>query len=222
MLPAHYSPQHTLPLTRTESYFTSHPFQKAADIQVYQGEDDDALKNILVGDFTIEGLTPMEERNEILCRMRLDLDGILEVTAVEKRTGKSKQVTISNAMKVKSAEEMAAARKRIKELYQGRGGGMEVENEEIWDETGSEEEEEAVAVERLAIAAAPEAVDDETAELLARSRGLLEKMHGDDREEAIAIHERIESALEAGDAKELQAAAGALRELLFFVEGQRG
>ena len=117
---------------------------------------------------------------------------------------------------------MAAARKRIKELYQGRGGGMEVENEEIWDETGSEEEEEAVAVERLAIAAAPEAVDDETAELLARSRGLLEKMHGDDREEAIAIHERIESALEAGDAKELQAAAGALRELLFFVEGQRG
>ena len=124
-------------------------------------------------------------------------------------------------MKAKSAEEMAAARKRIKELYQGRDGGMEVEREEIWDETGSEEEE-AVAVERLAIAAAAEVIDDETAELLARSRGLLEKMHGDDREEAIAIHERIEAALESGDAKELEEAAGALRELLFFVEGQPG
>ena len=204
-----------LPLTRTESYFTSHPFQKVADIQVYQGEDDDALKNILVGDFSIEGLTPMEERNEILCRMRLDLDGILEVTAVEKRTGKSKQVTISNAMKAKSAEEMAAARKRIKELYKGRDGGKEVEGEEVWDEPEVEEA-------ALLLAAAPEVIDDETAELLARSRGLLEKMHGDDREEAIAIHERIQAAVESGDAKELEAAAGALRELLFFVEGQSG
>src|SRR5713226_7294465 len=72
-----------LPLTRTERYATSYPFQTEVHLQVYQGDDEDALKNILVGDFRAQGLTPMEEPNEILCRMRLDLDGILEVTAVE-------------------------------------------------------------------------------------------------------------------------------------------
>jgi molecular chaperone DnaK len=88
-----------LPLTRTEQFATSHPFQTEVDVQIYQGDDDDALKNIPVGDFRIEGLTGMEDPNEILCRMRLDLDGILEVAAVEKRSGKSKQITIGNALR---------------------------------------------------------------------------------------------------------------------------
>lgn len=201
-----------LPITRTESYSTSHAFQEVAEIQVYQGDDEDALKNILVGDFVIEGLSGEEERNEILCRMRLDLDGILEVTAVEKRTGKSKQVNIANAMKAKSAEEMAAARGRIQELYRGRVGTMEAEAEAVWEEA-----EEPVAVPEVV-----EVLDDETGKLLARSRALLDKMHADDREEAIDIHERIEAAVEAGDGDGLRAACNALRELLFFVEGQAG
>lgn len=201
-----------LPLTRTESYFTGYPFQTTAKIEVYQGDDDDALKNILVGDFNIEGLTAREEPVEILCRMRLDLDGILEVTAVEKHTGKSKQVTISNALKAKSAEEMAAARRRIQELHRVHEVREEVEDE--W-------EEEEVTVKTLAAAQLPP-YDDETALLLARSRGLLERMHGDDREEAIGLHEQIESALESDDAAALQKATAALRELLFFVEGLPG
>src|SRR2546425_2385920 len=91
-----------LPLTRTEQYATSYAYQTIVDVQVYQGEDDDALKNVLVGDFRVEGLTPTEEPNEVLCRMRLDLDGILEVTAVGKRTGKSKQITIANAVRARN------------------------------------------------------------------------------------------------------------------------
>src|ERR1039458_4582930 len=110
-----------LPLTRTERYMTSHPYQTEVDVQVYQGDDEDALKNILVGDFRVEGLTAMEDANEILCRMRLDLDGILEVAAVEKRTGKTKHIRIANALRAKSAEEIAAGRKRIQELYETRG-----------------------------------------------------------------------------------------------------
>ncbi|MFN0103438.1 MAG: Hsp70 family protein [Bryobacteraceae bacterium] len=200
-----------LPLTRTESYFTGHPSQTEAQINVYQGDDDDALKNILVGDFMIEGLTPREEPVEILCRMRLDLDGILEVTAVEKHTGKSKRVTISNALKAKTAEEMAAARKRIQELHLVRGPSEEVEDD--WEDGVTIDAEAAPEPE-------PQPYDDETAQLLARSRGLLEKMHGDDREEAIGLHEQIESALESDDAEALQKAAAALRELLFFVEGK--
>jgi len=216
-----------LPITRTESYGTSHPFQTSADIQVYQGDDDDALKNVPVGDFHVEGLTPMAEPNELLCRMRLDLDGILEVTAVEKLTGKSKQVTIANAFRAKSPEEIAAGRRRIQQLYEQRG--EEFYEEEALEATPVQEEALAAAVGAAApsnkvvsIHAAPTRADRDTADLLDRSRRLLDRMHGDDREEAVTLNETIESALQSGDASALQQASEALRELLFFVEGHAG
>jgi len=198
-----------LPLTRTEQFYTSHPFQTEVDIEVYQGEDDDALKNILVGDFTIEGLTEMDDLNEILCRMRLDLDGILEVTSQEKLTGKSKRITIANAMQAKTPEEIAAGRKRIQELFESRSGGFE-DDPEV-------EESEGVAGEVANRTALPGETEAEV--LVTRSQGLLERMHEEDREEAIDLHERIADAIESGDAAALAEASGALNELLFFMEG---
>jgi molecular chaperone DnaK (HSP70) len=207
-----------LPLTRTERFYTSHPFQTQVDVEVYQGEDDDALKNILVGDFTIGGLTETEDLNEILCRMRLDLDGILEVTSQEKATGKSKQITIANAMQAKTPEEIAAGRKRIQELFESRAGDLDDEEEDelFPDETPEGETIDAVAV-RVELAGEAEAES-----LMARSRKLLESMHEEDREEAIDLHERIEAAIEAGDAAALAEASRSLTELLFFMEGQIG
>jgi molecular chaperone DnaK len=207
-----------LPLTRTEQYVTSHPFQAQVDLEVYQGEDDDALKNILVGDFRIEGLTPLPGANEILCRMRLDLDGILEVAAVEKRTGKSKQITIANALAAKSPEEIAAARKRSQELFESRS--VEYDDADAQAEEAEEEddiEDEAIEGEfaSVTLPGEPEAID-----LVERSRKLLEKMHQDDREEAIDLHERIGAAIESGDEVALAEASRALKELLFFMEGR--
>ncbi len=219
-----------LPLTRTEQYMTSHPYQTEVDIHVYQGDDADALKNILVGDFSIGGLTEMEDGNEILCRMRLDLDGILEVAAVEKLTGKSKQIQIANALRAKSPEEIEAGRKRIQELYETRG---EMADDE-WEVPEGIEEEDLEADEELAedaedtvdaganvieIPAARGEGDAEIESLLERSRALLAKMHPEDREEAIDLHDKIDGALASGDRAALQQATRALKELLFFVEG---
>jgi hypothetical protein len=232
-------------LTRTEQYMTSHPYQTEVDVQVYQGDDEDALKNILVGDFRVEGLTAMEDANEILCRMRLDLDGILEVAAVEKRTGKTKHIRIENAMRAKSAEEIAAGRKRIQELYETRGEMVDDEWEEAedldtdvldadvvgdvleGDVLGDDVAEEGVLEDQAAGARVIEITaparargDSDIESLLERSRLLLAKMHAEDREEAIDLHEKIDRALTSGDAAALQQAAGALKELLFFVEGR--
>ncbi len=204
-----------LPLTRTEAFMTSYPFQSEVDVQVYQGEDDDALKNILVGDFRVEGLTAVPDANQILCRMRLDLDGILEVTAVEKRTGKSKQITIANALQAKTAEEIAAGRKRIQELYESRPERFadEFDSDGIAEEVA---EDEAIEAEfRAALAGEQEAED-----LVERSRKVLPRMHAEDREEAIDLHEKIGVAIEAGDEAALAEASRALRELLFFMEGK--
>jgi len=225
-----------LPLTRTEPYFTSYPYQRIVDIQVYQGEDEDALKNVLVGDFRVEGLTPTEEPNEVLCRMRLDLDGILEVTAVEKQTGKSKQITIANALRARSAEEIAAGQQRIRELYESRAASDEwVPIGEEWDideaggaaipASGTARESGAAHAEPEGVAAAgagPGADDARVRDLLERSRRRLEQMHADDREEAVELHDRIAAAMEAGDRDALREASRSLGELLFFVEGKAG
>jgi molecular chaperone DnaK (HSP70) len=211
-----------LPITRTDRYETSHPYQTEVDVHIYQGDDDDALKNILVGDFRIEGLTSMEEANEILCRMRLDLDGILEVTAQEKLTGKSKHVTIANALRVKTPEEIAAARRRIQELYASRASGGEA----VWDTTAEIEETDEEVQEAEDTALPPGAVpvppepNAAMQALLERSRRALGNMHPEDREEAIDLHEKIEAAVQSGDTRALEQASKALRELLFFVEGQ--
>ncbi len=214
-----------LPVTRTEAYYTSHARQAVVDIQIFQGEDDDALKNIPVGDFRIEGLTPTIEPNEVLCRMSLDLDGILLVTAIEKSTGLSKQVTIQNALQTKSPEEIAAARRKLEQMFQSRRSASEEEYgalplDEIEMEPDPDEEEPGRSAQVI-----PMPEGDSTwarqrraaAELVTRSQGLLERMHGDDREEAIQLHEQIAM---AQDLEAVQSAMKALSELLFFVEGR--
>jgi len=205
-----------LPLTRTDQYATTHPFQTEVRLEIYQGEDEDALKNILVGDFLIEGLTAIDEPNEILCRMRLDLDGILEVTAVEKRTGKTKQITIANALQAKSDAEIAVARRRMQELFESRGEQAGEDSE------GTHDHDAVVDVGVIEAETVREMLpgEDEALALIERSRKLLERMHAEDREEAIDLHEQIGGAIESCNPAALESAARALRELLFFMEGR--
>jgi molecular chaperone DnaK (HSP70) len=216
-----------LPVTRTDRYFTSHPYQTVVQIEIYQGEDEDALKNILVGDFRIEGLRSTEELNEVLCRMSLDVDGILHVTAIEKETGKAKHITIARALQAKSASEIAAAQERLKALYSSRAEELEEsswgavesylarEGAEITAGEGvGEVENENNATPRPSLVAEREAHD-----LIERSRQLLNSMHPEDKEEAINLHERIQAAISSNDAEALKKATTTLRELLFFVEG---
>ena len=216
-----------LPVTRTDKYYTAYPYQTDVQVEIYQGEDEDALKNILVGDFRVEGLRPMEALNEVLCRMSLDVDGILHVTAIEKETGKSKHITIARALQAKSPSEIAAARERLKALYSSRAEQAEesssgtarddsaLEGAEITSEEGTGESEEKV----IGVSPTPLEAEREANDLVERSRQLLNSMHPEDKEEAIELHERIQGAISSNDPEALKKATAALRELLFFVEG---
>jgi len=207
-----------LPVTRTDRYVTSHPNQTEVELEIYQGEDEDALNNILVGEFSVTGLKPIPEPNEVLCRMSLDVDGILHVTAIEKATGKSKHVTIANALQAKTPAEITAARDRIRQIYSRRAEGAEdFEDLELLD-VGEEVAGEEVVTGSVVNGGNAE-VRQEAISLLDRSRGLFEKMHADDVEEAVGLHEKVETALASGDEKTLQEATESLKELLFFVEG---
>lgn len=109
-----------LPVTRTEEYSTAADYQTVVEVDIYQGENHDALKNVHVGHFRIEGLAEVEGPNPVLCRMRLDLDGILHVTAIEKRTGLSKHVAISGATRRRDSTDLARGRDELNRLFERR------------------------------------------------------------------------------------------------------
>ena len=52
---ADHPPQHALPASRSEVFFTVHDRQTEVEIEVYQGEDDDVRRNHRVGKFMIAG-----------------------------------------------------------------------------------------------------------------------------------------------------------------------
>ncbi|MEO6811355.1 MAG: Hsp70 family protein [Isosphaeraceae bacterium] len=87
-----------LPAMRTEIFSTVADGQAAAQIRVFQGDDDDTRYNTLVGEFLIDGLADVDAGNQIVVRLDLDLNGILKVTATERKTGLARHVVIDNAM----------------------------------------------------------------------------------------------------------------------------
>ena len=216
-----------LPITRTERFYTSHPYQEQVDVQVYEGEDEDALRNILVGDFSVKGLTPMRDHNEVLCRMNLDLDGILHVTAIEKRSGLSKRITIARALAAKSEAEIAEARKRLETLYATRQDDEELDGEFDEDmgplQAVAETEAEGAPVPVAVSSSNSEgwgAAEADARQMIERSRKLLNQIHEDDREEVIDLNQALESAIEVQDSAALEKALHDMRELLFFIEGR--
>ncbi|MHB1672919.1 MAG: Hsp70 family protein [Acidobacteriaceae bacterium] len=217
-----------LPVTRTERFYTSHPYQEEVDVHVYEGEDEDALRNILVGNYRVTGLTPMREHNEVLCRMSLDLDGILNVTSIEKKSGLSKHITIARALEAKSEAEIAAARKRLEALFATRQDEDDFEDDEDLTDSDDAQEIEGEASFTVHPALTEEAeveddwsaAEDEGRKMIERSRLLLDKIHDDDREEAIDLNQAIEAAIDNRDAAALKQAVHDLREMLFFVEGR--
>jgi len=211
-----------LPVTRTESYFTSESYQSAVDIFVYQGEDPDAMNNIPLGHFTVEGLTETEEPNEVLCRMRLDVEGILEVSAIEKNTGKRKHITITGALAARSDDEIDAARQRLEALW---AHGEDARHDLFTSGPAGEAEFSSLApagvrVSREDAEGSWARATDEACRHVERSRKLLKSMHDEDKEEAIDLNEEIERAIAERDHEALARAASELKELLFFVEGR--
>jgi molecular chaperone DnaK len=187
-----------LPASRTEPFATVYDGQDAVRVSIFQGEDRDALRNIFIGDFLVEGLSKVPAPNEILCRMDLDLDGILRVTATEKGTGLSKQITIERATAALGETDLAQARARVRELF--------VDSDEADDFDDD------------VIDVAPSDGWSAAEALLARSRALLDKMPNSDREEAIALNEALHMAVHRGEQGRLAHLSKELEDFLFFVE----
>jgi len=103
---------------RYEDLFSTHgDEQDIADIPVYQGESPRLEDNRQIGSLRLEGLNAATDCDgRILVRFELSLDGTLEVTAVESRSGISERLAIVGALSRMHAENPSAAAKRLAAL----------------------------------------------------------------------------------------------------------
>jgi len=86
----------TIPVRKTESYSTAADNQTAVDIHVLQGERPMAADNMSLGRFRLEGIPPAPRGiPQVEVTFDIDANGILNVTAKDKASGKEQKVTIT-------------------------------------------------------------------------------------------------------------------------------
>jgi molecular chaperone DnaK len=86
----------TIPVKKTETYSTAADSQTAVDIHILQGERQFANDNMSLGRFRLDGIPPAPRGiPQVEVTFDIDANGILNVTAKDKASGKEQKVTVT-------------------------------------------------------------------------------------------------------------------------------
>jgi len=185
-----------IPTTKSEVFYTLHDGQKAVDVEIFQGEAIDARHNTRIGSFNIEGLSNVPAGNEIITRLSLDLNGVLNVSAVEKSTGLEASITIDNALRRYDRAELDSARSRIGALFDQE----DVDYDDGGTASGSADSQQ------------------QARDLVAKAERLLDQATSEDREEMIDLIESIRDALAADDTARVTDELDTLADIVYYLE----
>ncbi len=120
----------TIPVRKSETFSTAEDGQTAVTIHVLQGERPMAADNMSLGQFNLEGIPPAPRGvPQIEVTFDIDANGILNVSAEDKATGKEQQITITASTNlseddvdqmVRDAKRHEAEDRKRKELIEAR------------------------------------------------------------------------------------------------------
>jgi molecular chaperone DnaK len=120
----------TIPVKKSQVFSTAEDNQTAVTIRVFQGERPMAVDNKILGQFDLLGIPPSPRGiPQIEVTFDIDANGIVNVSAKDKATGKEQQVKIQSSSglseeeiqeMIKKAEQNAEADKQKKELIEAQ------------------------------------------------------------------------------------------------------
>jgi len=95
----------TIPVKRSQIFTTASPFQSAVDINVLQGERGIASANKSIGRFRLTGIKrSMMSQPQIEVTFSIDANGIVNVSACDKATGRAQEITITGSTNMSEAD----------------------------------------------------------------------------------------------------------------------
>jgi molecular chaperone DnaK len=95
----------TIPVKKSQIFSTAADNQPAVDIRVFQGERPMAEDNMLLGEFQLQGIPPAPRGvPQVEVTFDIDANGIINVSAVDKASGKEQQITITASTNLSDSE----------------------------------------------------------------------------------------------------------------------
>ena len=138
----------TIPVSKSQIFSTAADNQTSVEVNVLQGEREFAADNKSLGRFHLDGIAPARRGvPQIEVKFDIDANGIVNVSATDKGTGKEQHITITASTNlseddinkaVKEAEEYASKDKARKEEVDARNTADQVvyQSEKTLDELG--------------------------------------------------------------------------------------
>ena len=153
----------TIPVKKSQNYSTAADGQTSVEIHVLQGEREMASGNTTLGRFMLDGIAPAPRGvPQIEVTFDIDANGIVNVSATDKGTGKEQHITITSSTNmskddidraVKEAEKFADEDKKQKEAIdvKNTAENMIYQSEKTLDEIGDKVSDDEKAPVRSAI-----------------------------------------------------------------------